>query len=236
MSRAALNLLRSATSSLRTPAVSRSSYHSHRTAAITSRTYSSTAPENSKETPGGSGDVQEVPPLSELAAKLQAKEAEVLDLTGRLRYLQADFLNLQRNAAREKEQTRDFAITRFAGDLLETVDVLSLALKSVPESALTPPTDTSPSDPTKSPSEYLQELHHGVEMTQRLLLQTLFKYHVKPFDPTGDNFDPNRHEALYQAPVPGKEPGTVIDCQKIGYTIKDRVLRAAKVGVAQETS
>ena len=73
-------------------------------------------------------------------------------------------------------------------------------------------------------------------MTQRLLLQTLFKYHVKPFDPTGDRFDPNFHEALYQAPIPGKEPGTVIDCQKVGYKIKDRVLRAAQVGVAQDIS
>jgi molecular chaperone GrpE len=145
-------------------------------------------------------------------------------------------LNLQRNAAREKEQTRDFAISRFAGDLLETVDVLSLALKSVPDSAITETSPPSPSPDHKTPSAYLQELHHGVEMTQRLLLQTLFKYHVKPFDPTGDKFDPNKHEALYQAPVPGKEPGTVIDCQKIGYTIKDRILRAAKVGVAQETS
>lgn len=241
MSRPTLNLLRFATSSLRTPTVSHSYYH--RTAAIGSRTYSSTSPENSKESPEGSGGqtkaedkLDSVPPLSELEAKLQAKEAEVSDLTGRLRYLQADFLNLQRNAAREKEQTRDFAITRFAGDLLETVDVLSLALKSVPESALTPPTETNPRDASKSPSAYLQELHHGVEMTQRLLLQTLFKYHVKPFDPTGDKFDPNRHEALYQAPVPGKEPGSVIDCQKTGYTIKDRVLRAAQVGVAQETS
>jgi len=233
MSHAALNILRFATSSLRTPAVSRSYYHSHRTAPITSRTYSSTAPENPKETPEGS---DEVPPLSELETKLQAKEAEVLDLTGRLRYLQADFLNLQRNAAREKEQTRDFAITRFAGDLLETVDVLSLALKSVPESAISSPAETNSPSPDKTPSAYLQELHHGVEMTQRLLLQTLFKYHVKPFDPTGDKFDPNKHEALYQAPVPGKEPGIVIDCQKIGYTIKDRILRAAQVGVSQETS
>jgi molecular chaperone GrpE len=145
-------------------------------------------------------------------------------------------LNLQRNAAREKEQTRDFAITRFAAELLETVDVLSLALKSVPESALSSPAETNSPSPDKTPSTYLQELHHGVEMTQRLLLQTLFKYHVKPFDPTGDKFDPNKHEALYQAPVPGKEPGTVIDCQKIGYTIKDRILRAAQVGVSQETS
>lgn len=112
--------------------------------------------------------------------------------------------------------------------------MLSLALKSVPSSALTPAEDANPPD-NKSPSAYLQELHHGVEMTQRLLLQTLFKYQVKPFDPTGDKFDPNKHEALYQAPVPGKEPGVVIDCQKVGYMIKDRVLRAAQVGVNQET-
>jgi len=166
-------------------------------------------------------------------------------------------LNLQRNAAREKEQTRDFAITRFASDLLETVDVLGIALKSVPQAALassstpvpatssdadnpsTPPSSDTPSSDTllpKTHEAYLQELHTGVEMTQRLLLQTLFKYHVKPFDPTGDRFDPNFHEALYQAPIPGKEPGTVIDCQKVGYKIKDRVLRAAQVGVAQDIS
>lgn len=194
---------------------------------------------------------------SETMTKLKAKEQEVVDLTvrllrisvrlseltslmqGRLRYLQADFLNLQRNAAREKEQQRDFAITRFAGDLLETVDVLAIALKSVPPDALEPASSTdaatpSSSTPPKSALAYLKELHEGVEMTHRLLAQTLFKYHVKPFDPTGDVFDPNRHEALYQAPVPGKTPGTVIDCQKTGYTIKDRILRAAQVGVAQE--
>ena len=148
---------------------------------------------------------------------------------------------MQRNAAREKEQTKDFAITKFAGDLLETVDVLAMALKSVPQSALPSSSsfDASSSSSTsseKTPEAVLNDLHTGVEMTHRLLLQTLFKYGVKPFDPTGDKFDPNRHEALYQAPIPGKEPGTVLDCQKIGYTIKDRVLRAAQVGVVQDTS
>ncbi|ESK96979.1 mitochondrial grpe [Moniliophthora roreri MCA 2997] len=183
------------------------------------------------------GEKAACPETEELKEKLKTKEAEATDLMGRLRYLQADFVNLQRNSAREKEQTRDYAITRFATDLLETVDVLSLALKSVPPSALPSPDAPRPSETpeTKSPQIYLAELHHGVEITQRQLLQTLFKYHVKPFDPTGDKFDPNRHEALYQAPIPGKEPGTVIDCQKVGYTIKDRVLRAAQVGVAQET-
>jgi len=251
MSRNALNLLRSATSSLSQPAAARSYCPTYRRAVLLSRAYSDTTAEKASESSEGRGSTEKttgdkqdpVPPSSELEAKLKAKEDEVLDITGRLRYLQADFLNLQRNAAREKEQTRDFAITRFAGDLLETVDVLSLALKSVPSSALTSPEGANaldsdrPSLPdNKSPSAYLQELHHGVEMTQRLLLQTLFKYQVKPFDPTGDKFDPNKHEALYQAPVPGKEPGTVIDCQKVGYTIKDRILRAAQVGVAQEAT
>ncbi|KAK7693715.1 hypothetical protein QCA50_003287 [Cerrena zonata] len=183
------------------------------------------------------------PAETECLEKLQKKEAEVVDLTSRLRYLQADFLNLQRNSAREKEQTKDFAISKFAGDLLETVDVLAMALKSVPQSALpsgSSPLTSSPSSSgnsnAKTPEAHLNELHTGVEMTHRLLLQTLFKYGVKPFDPTGDKFDPNRHEALYQAPIPGKEPGTVLDCQKIGYMIKDRVLRAAQVGVVQDTS
>lgn len=149
-------------------------------------------------------------------------------------------MNLQRNSAREKEQTRDFAISRFASDLLETADVLAMALKSVPSSAVSPKSNGTPSSdastpPPKSPEAYLNDLYTGVEITHRQLLQTLFKYHVKPFDPTGDQFDPNLHEALYQAPVPGKEPGTIVDCQKTGYMIKDRVLRAAQVGVAQES-
>ncbi|KAJ6496683.1 GrpE-domain-containing protein [Mycena vitilis] len=192
-------------------------------------------------------------PESPRDAALLKAEAEAADLLGRLRYLQADFLNLQRNSAREREKTRDFAITNFAADLLETVDVLALALKSVPREVLEPPrTDPTPPDSdepspelapdatpppprAKTSEDYLRELYTGVEMTQRQLLSTLFKYHIKPFDPTGDPFDPNRHEALYQAPVPGKTPGTVIDCQKTGYTIRDRLLRAAQVGVAQET-
>ncbi|KAJ7452406.1 GrpE-domain-containing protein [Mycena galericulata] len=210
-------------------------------------------------------DTTDAPSADASSDALLKAQAEAADLLSRLRYLQADFLNLQRNSAREREKTRDFAITNFASDLLETVDVLSLALKSVPPSVLSSPdadtpvlsspdadTDTPlpdsdepapestaepspPPPPTKTADEYLRELYTGVEMTQRQLLQTLFKYHVKPFDPTGDSFDPNRHEALYQAPIPGKTPGTVIDCQKNGYTIRDRVLRAAQVGVAQET-
>ncbi|CCM04582.1 uncharacterized protein FIBRA_06763 [Fibroporia radiculosa] len=239
----AFQLFRSCTGSLSARSVARASVPAvRRRAAVSTRFYSDDRAQSAEDTDNKSetnapGDSASDPTLE----KLQKKEAEVVDLTGRLRYLQADFLNLQRNAAREKEQTKDFAITRFATDLLETVDVLSIALKSVPQSALAQSSASNSAPSSDRPAEksaeaYLNELYTGVEMTQRQLLQTLFKYGVKPFDPTGDKFDPNRHEALYQAPIPGKEPGTVFDCQKSGYMIKDRVLRAAQVGVVQEQS
>ncbi|KIJ17409.1 hypothetical protein PAXINDRAFT_112379 [Paxillus involutus ATCC 200175] len=254
----ARQLLSSCTASLSSRAIGRSSRHLliRPSLASVTRQYSADTAQSStgeklEQASEGEQEVESPRVEAEVLEKLKAKEAEVVDLTSRLRYLQADFLNLQRNAAREKEQQRDFAISRFAGDLLETVDVLALALKSVPQSALHP--EASPSEalsspepvsetsspatpPPKSAQAYLTDLHQGVEMTHRLLLSTLFKHHVKSFDPTGDKFDPNRHEALYQVPIPGKEPGTVLECQKVGYTIKDRLLRAAQVGVVQETS
>ncbi|CAE7091127.1 unnamed protein product [Rhizoctonia solani] len=180
--------------------------------AMSAQAQQDAAPTDAKSNEGASE-------VDDLAAKLKAKEEEVKEMTNRLRYAQADYLNLQRNSQREKDQTRDYAITKLATDLVGTVDVLALALKSVPE------------DARKG-----NQLYEGVEMTQRSLLQSLAKYGVEQYDPIGEKFDPNLHEALYMAPVPGKEPGTVIQTQKLGYKIKDRILRAAQVGVAQETS
>ncbi|KAG8937266.1 Mitochondrial matrix cochaperone [Tulasnella sp. 418] len=159
--------------------------------------------------------------------KLKAKEEEIADLHSRIKYAQADYVNLQKISAREKEQTTQYAITKFAKELITTVDVLSLALKSVPEGALK-------ASSTSSEPQHLNQLHEGVSMTHRQLLQTLASFGVTPFDPKGEKFDPNMHEALYEAPIPGQEAGTVIDTQKLGYKIKDRILRAAQVGVARE--
>ncbi|PFH54350.1 hypothetical protein AMATHDRAFT_135620 [Amanita thiersii Skay4041] len=252
----ALRVFRSSTTLFSSRSLTHASHIARCSPSLARRHYSEEKPNstegNNKQEPSAQKEKTEEKPSSPEAEALKAKEAEVTDLTSRLRYLQADFLNLQRNAAREKEQQRDFAITRFASDLLETVDVLAMALKSVPQAAVSsssssldnsssssssnPDNTSSSTSLPKTHEQYLQELHTGVEMTHRLLLQTLFKYHVKPFDPTGERFDPNRHEALYQAPIPGKEPGSVLECQKVGYMIRDRVLRAAQVGVVQDTS
>ncbi|KZV93373.1 GrpE-domain-containing protein [Exidia glandulosa HHB12029] len=220
---ASTRALRSCTGILRTPIRSQARLISP-VAATRFRRTMSTGTEQTSDAAQQSADGAQ-PAADTPEAKLKAKDAEIADLKSRLRYAQADLINQQKIAAREKEQQRDFAISRFALDLLETADVLSLALRS-----LAPPANASP----ETQSKLDEGLRAGIDMTQKQLLSTFAKYNVVPFDPTGEKFDPNRHEALYEAPAPpGKEPGTVIDCQKVGYLIKDRTLRAAQVGVAR---
>jgi len=87
---------------------------------------------------------------------------------------------------------------------------------------------------TGGESALLKDLWQGVSMTHQGVERTLGRFGITPFDPTGEPFNPSQHEALYQAPVPGKEPGSVLECSKLGFMIKGRVLRAAQVGVVQE--
>ncbi|KAF9379111.1 Mitochondrial matrix cochaperone [Podila verticillata] len=86
-----------------------------------------------------------------------------------------------------------------------------------------------------STNAHLKNLHTGVSMTRDELLKTFKRYGVEPYDPINEKFDPNLHQANFQVPMPGKEPGTVFDVQKIGFMIKGRVLRPAQVGVVQST-
>lgn len=140
--------------------------------------------------------------------------------------------NLERRSRDEKAKASDYGITKLAKDLTSSLDVLQLALKSVPETFREAPENTSNEDPHKA----VAELYSGVALTQKAILDMLKMHGITAFDPTGEPFDPNQHEALYQAPVPGKEPGTVLSVSKVGYRIKDRILRPAEVGVVQDSS
>lgn len=147
-------------------------------------------------------------------------------------YGKADMQNMQRRSIEEKAQASDYAITKFARDLTSSLDVLALALRSVPESLRTKPKEATEAD---DPRKAIAELYSGVELTSKSMLDMLKRHGVTTFDPTGEKFNPQEHEAMYQAPVPGKEPGTVLECSKVGFKIKDRILRAAQVGVVQES-
>lgn len=90
----------------------------------------------------------------------------------------------------------------------------------------------------KTPPEQLENtavksMHDGLKLTESQLLQVFNKHGVVLSDPQGQRFDPNLHEAVFQQPVPDKEPGTIFVVTKPGYTLNDRVLRPALVGVVK---
>ena len=152
----------------------------------------------------------------------------IADRQDQLLYTKAELQNVQRRAAEEKENAANFGISRLAKDLAESVDVLNLALKSVPEELL------NDKSSTHKASKALDELYEGLKLTRKSMLDMLRSHGIEEFDPVGEPFDPTLHEALYQAPVPGKTPGSVLDCSKTGYKLKGRLLRAAQVGVVQD--
>lgn len=84
--------------------------------------------------------------------------------------------------------------------------------------------------------DVLRGLHEGVEATERELQKVLNQNGVEKFGEKGDVFDPNRHQALFEAPTSEVDPGTVVDVTKTGYAIGDRVLRPAEVGVSKAAS
>jgi molecular chaperone GrpE len=79
----------------------------------------------------------------------------------------------------------------------------------------------------------LKSLLEGVELTERELLKVLEKHGVKKFEPTGEKFDPNLHQAMYEVPDASLPNGTIAKVVQAGYMIGDRVLRPALVGVVK---
>ncbi|ORZ27177.1 GrpE-domain-containing protein [Catenaria anguillulae PL171] len=83
----------------------------------------------------------------------------------------------------------------------------------------------------------LRDLHEGLTLTNNELHQTFHRHGIQRIDAVeGDKFDPAIHQAMYQAPVPGREPGTLLQVAKAGFKLHGRVLRPVQVGVVQDTS
>ena len=128
--------------------------------------------------------------------------------------------NLRRRAQREREDTAKFAITNFARDILSVADNLQRALAFLPE---TPP----------DAEDAINAFADGVKLTEREL-QSIFERHgIEKIDPQGQKFDHDRHEAMFEMPTADAPAGTVVQVFEVGYLLKDRLLRAAKVAVAK---
>lgn len=156
-----------------------------------------------------------------LQEKLSEKDKALAEMKNHYAQAIADFRNLQQVTKQEVQKSKDFALQKFAKDLLESLDNFALALGSVKEETL-------------KANEEVKNLFDGVTMTRNILEKTLEKHGVEKIDPMGEVFDPNHHEATFEIPQPDKEPGTVFHVQQLGYTLNKRVLRPAKVGLVKD--
>lgn len=153
----------------------------------------------------------------EVLQRLMAENEELKDKGLRLA---AEMENLRRRTARDVQDARTYAVANFARDMLSVNDNLRRALDSIPADALA-------GDAT------LKTFAEGVELTERSMLSALERHGVKKLAPEGERFDPNFHQAMFEVENPDVAAGTVINVVQPGYSIGDRVLRPAMVGIAK---
>src|SRR3954468_4544518 len=138
-------------------------------------------------------------PLAAEFAVLEALKAENESLKDqRLRAL-AEVENVRRRAEKEKTDASQYAVTKFARDMVGIADNFARALAAVPADV------RSAADPQ------VQAVLDGVEATDRQLIQTLERYGVKQVDTSDGKFDPNLHQAIAEVPGNGKPPGVIVD-------------------------
>ena len=145
---------------------------------------------------------------------------ELSDLRDKNLRLLADMENLRRRTEEEKSSAARYAITRFATDIVSVGDNFQRAISAVPVGAA----EAQPA---------LKSLLDGVEMTEREYLNVLDRHGVKRIVSKGEIFSPHLHQPMMQVPNPDVPAGTILQVFQDGYTIGDRLLRAAVVTVAE---
>ncbi|QCO02737.1 nucleotide exchange factor GrpE [Azospirillum argentinense] len=147
-------------------------------------------------------------------------EAEVASLKDQLLRQMAEVENTRRRAQRDREDASKFAVSSFAKELVTVADNLRRALEAVPAEG-------------RENDDVLKGLAVGVEATERQLISAFERAGIKKIDPTGELFDPNFHQVMFEIENTGKPAGTVVQVLQPGYTIHGRLLREAMVGVAK---
>src|SRR3954466_14715575 len=146
---------------------------------------------------------------------------EAAGLKDRLLRTLAEMENLRRRTERVVVDARAYGITNFARDILAVADSMERALKAL-------------DDEIREKAEPgVKALLDGVELTERELIKAMEKHAVKKLEPQGQKFDPNLHQAMFEIPDESVPAGTVVQIMQPGYTIGERVLRPALVGVSK---
>ncbi|HRD48484.1 MAG TPA: nucleotide exchange factor GrpE [Candidatus Contendobacter sp.] len=127
----------------------------------------------------------------------------------------AEMENLRKRAERDVQNAHKFALERFFGELLPARDSLELGLAAT------------------SDAVDIARLREGVELTLKQLAAAMEKFGARELNPLGARFNPNEHEAMAMLPTDQAEPNTVVQVLQKGYLLNERLLRPAKVIVAQ---
>ncbi len=152
-------------------------------------------------------------------AGVDAIIAERDEFKDRLLRALAENENIRKRADRDRREAEAYGGSRLARDLLPVYDNLHRALESV----------------DKHSKETASALLEGVELTQRELLNIFEKHGITRISPEkGEAFDPQLHQAMFEAPVPDVEKGCVIQVMLEGFMLQERLLRPAQVGVSSK--
>lgn len=152
-----------------------------------------------------------------LLDELDAARAERDELRDRFMRALAEAENIRKRGERDRREAEQYGSTRLARDLLPVFDNLKRALDSAGD-------DVRLSSPA---------LIEGVELTLRELTNVMTKHGVKPIAPAiGELFDPQLHQAMFEAALPGTKAGQIIQVMTEGFLLHDRLLRPAQVGVS----
>jgi molecular chaperone GrpE len=154
---------------------------------------------------------------SDEAIELDSLRAERDELKDRFMRALADAENARKRSDKDRREAEQYGGSKLARDLLPVHDNLKRALEVV----------------TDEQRQAFGPLLEGVELTLRELVSVFSKHGVKVISPqVGDRFDPQNHQAMFEAPVPGTKSGEIIQVSADGFMLHDRLLRPAQVGVS----
>ncbi len=149
--------------------------------------------------------------------ELEALRAERDEMRDKFMRVLAEAENSRKRAERDRKEAEMYGGTRLARDLLPVHDNLSRALQAIPEES-------------RATSTALIE---GVELTLRELTNVMTRHGITVISPAvGEMFDPQLHQAMFEAPMPGTKAGQIIQVMTEGFLLHERLLRPAQVGVS----
>lgn len=175
-------------------------------------------PENTAPAPADDANSNDA--LAAALEKIAILEERAAEANDRMLRALAEADNTRKRLEKERMDTAKFAVTSFARDMLRVADNLRRALDAIKQEQR----DASPEFDT---------IYTGVEATERELLRIFEQNKIYKVDPLHQSFDPNFHEVIFETDATGKPAGTVIQVVEPGYTLHDRLLRPARVGVAK---